>query len=212
MPPTPIPGPRIQSRNLRFSPSKSLRERPEKSKPRGQGWWPGQPPTPGRDEPRARKDPVVDTHPCAQVVRARQSLGRERRERPLFGRRGWGQARGRPPRQSAGNHQQLPPPPLGVRAASACLPVCTTRRGNGTRPRRRLALASPRLPPPGPGGSPRDAPSWWEDPETRAGGGFFSPGGRNLSLSPPRPVPPTPNRGVPSVLWALIPPLLPPTF
>lgn len=72
-------------------------------------------------------------------------------------------------------------------AASACLPVCTTRRGNGTRPRRRLALASPRLPPPGPGGPPRDAPSRWEDPETRAGGGFFSQGGRNMSLFPPCP-------------------------
>lgn len=123
VPPTPIPRPRIQSRNLRFSPSKNLRERPEKSEPRGQGWWPGKLPPPGRDKPRARKDPVVDTHPCAQVVRARQSRGRERRQRPLFGRRGWGQARGRPPRQSAGDRQQLPPPPLGVRAASPRLPA-----------------------------------------------------------------------------------------
>ena len=94
VPPTPFPRPLIQSRNLRFSPSKSLRERPEKSRPRGQGWWSGKLPPPGRDKPRTQKGPVVDTHPCAQVVRARQSRGRERRQRPRFGRRGWGQANG----------------------------------------------------------------------------------------------------------------------
>ena len=123
VPPTAFPRPLIQSRNLRFSPSKSLRERPEKSRPKGQGWWSGKLPPPGRDKPRTQKGPVVDTHPCAQVVRARQSRGRERRQRPRFGRRGWGQARGRPPRQSAGDRQQLPPPPLGVRAASRRLPA-----------------------------------------------------------------------------------------
>lgn len=74
-------------------------------------------------------------------------------------------------------------------AASLCHPP-----RHRSAPRRRLAPASPWLPPPGLNCSPRDAPSRWEDPEKREGE-VLSRGGLNLF--------PPPSLGVPSVLWGL---------
>lgn len=66
--------------------------------------------------PQARTSPARERTqwwtltPALQVVRARQSRGRRERAAPVR-EAGLGAGEGRPPRQSAGDRQQLPPPP-----------------------------------------------------------------------------------------------------
>lgn len=80
-------------------------------------------PTPGPGQAPRAKGPSGGYSPL-RPGSARSTVARPGAETAAPVREaGLGAGEGRPPRQSAGDRQQLPPPPLGVRAASRRLPA-----------------------------------------------------------------------------------------
>lgn len=179
-------------------------------------WPPGRPP-PGQAQPRAPKGlqgpPRVQCRPLTLspgrappvVARPPQSRCLEPSEgTPLRGQ-GWSwQVTGRASEAKGRRSPTVVPSPWSPGAQPMTASLCHSPRHRSA-PRRRLAQASPQLPPPGLGCPPRNAPSRWEDSERREREG--SAAGRS------QPEPLLPSRGVSSVLGVRVlhPPHCPPT-
>lgn len=109
---------------------------------------------------------------------------------------GAGRRGGRLSTRRAGGRKQLSRP-LGPGTQPVAASLCHPPQHRSTT-RRRLVPASPRLPPPGLGCPPRDAPSQWEDREARGGGS-----GSQRAAAAAWASPHIASRGVPSVLGLL---------